>query len=153
MNKKINYTDEGEVTIPEEKNKKKTGLRWKKKKPKKFKYVDDGMICSKINMDSGLVQVRNGRTFKIKHDLQTQNMFSRVVGRATDRGMVVNSAKTKVLCVSDSQTYTAECKFEDSDGTSIESGTHLKILGFHMDGQPSCHAHVEALRVQSLIHI
>ena len=61
MNKKINYTDEEELTVPEEENKKKTGLRLKKKKPRKFKYVDDGMICSKINMDSAVVLDRGAR--------------------------------------------------------------------------------------------
>lgn len=81
---------------------------------------------------------------KLKYDLQTQNLFR----RATARGMVVNSAETKVLCISDAQSYSAAAKFEDGDGNSIESGGHLKILGFHMDSRPSCHAHMEALLVR-----
>ena len=106
------------------------------------------MICSKTNMDSAAVGVRDGGQVKIKHDLITQNMFRRVVDRATGRGMVVNAAKTKVLCISDAQNYRAISMFEDCDGSRIESGGTLKVLGYHMDSRPSCHAHVEALRVR-----
>ena len=106
------------------------------------------MICSKINMDSADEMWVRGKRVKIKHDIQTQNVFRRVVERATGRGMVVNAAKTKVICVSDAQTYKAECKFEDDDGNTIRSGEKMKILGFHMDSRPSCHAHVEAMRVR-----
>ena len=73
-------------------------------------------------------------------------MFRRVVSRATERGMVVNSAKTKVLCISDAQMYTARSFFRDDDGNEIRSGERMKILGFHMDSRPSCHAHVESLK-------
>ena len=146
LNRRIVYSSEEEVEISPEKNKKKTGLRWKMKKPKKFKYVDDGMIVTKINMDSGLVMTRGGKVYKVKKDLLSQNMFRRVVLRATGRGMVVNTKKTKLLCISDAQTYVAEAFFEDRDSVRLESGESIKILGFHMDSRPTCHAHVDALR-------
>ena len=76
----------------------------------------------------------------------TQNMFRRVVLRATSRGMVVNSAKTKLLCISGAQTYRAGAYFFDRDGNKQETGSSLKVLGFHMDHRPSCHTHMEALR-------
>ena len=75
-------------------------------------------------------------------------MFRRVVDKATSRGMVVNSAKTKVLCISDAQSYKAVANFVDGDGLTVESGSKMKILGFHMDSRPSYHAHVEALRIR-----
>ena len=141
------YSDEGEVSIEEEKNHKKTGLRWKPKPAKKFKFVDDGIIASKINMYSGNLTVdAEGRRFKEKHDLITQNMFRRVVARAEGRGMVVNNAKTRVLCISDANTYKASCFLLASDGEKISSGGGMKILGFHVDGRPTCHAHVAALQ-------
>ena len=49
-------------------NKKRTGLRWK---PRKLKFVDDGLLLSKMNMDSPSVHTRNdGSTVKTKHDIQ-----------------------------------------------------------------------------------
>lgn len=73
-------------------------------------------------------------------------MFRRVVDRATSRGMLVNSGKTKVLCISDAQTYKAVSFLLDSDSQRLESGKTLKVLGFHFDSRPTVHTHVEALK-------
>ena len=62
--------------------------------------------------------------------------------------MVVNKGKTKILCISDAQTYKARANLLDADGNRLESGGHMKVLGFHMDSRPSVHAHVQALRVR-----
>ena len=144
--KRINYTDEGEVTISPEKNKKKTGLRWKAKEPRSLKYVDDNLMASKINMDSATASPGATKTIKSKHDLQTQNIFRRVVAKAESRGMKVNRYKTQILCVSDALNYVASSYLVDAEGTKIESGSNLKVLGFHLDSRPTVHAHVEALK-------
>ena len=52
--RRIAYSDKGEISVSPEKNRRATGLRWKARKPRKLKYVDDGMIVSKINIESGL---------------------------------------------------------------------------------------------------
>ena len=87
-----------------------------------------------------------GRPRKVKHDLHTQNIFRRVVSRAEARGMVVNKAKTKVLCISDSLNYKAAAQFEDAGGAVLQSGESMKVLGFHLDSRPTVHAHVAALK-------
>ena len=46
-NLKKSYSDEGEVMVPTEQNRKKTGLRWKSRPPLTLKFVDDGMLISK----------------------------------------------------------------------------------------------------------
>ena len=51
--------------------------------------------------------VVNGGSSKFKNDILTQNMFRRVVAKATSRGMVVNTGKIKLLCVHDALTYQA----------------------------------------------
>ena len=144
MQRRIEYSDEGELSIVAETNKKRTGLRWKSKQPASLKFVDDNVIVSKTNMDSA-EQVPGGREKK-KHEVQTQNVFRRVVRRAESRGMVVNKGKTHILCVSDALNYKATVFIEDSDGNRVESGEKLKILGFHLDSRPGIHAHVEALK-------
>ena len=151
LQRKINYSDEDIVDVPVEVNKKATGFRWRARPARKFKFVDDGMIVTKNNMDSALMHIGQSagrKPVKEKHDLITQNMFRAVVRKAESRGMVVNCKKTNVLCVSDALTYSPAAFFKDSDDNVIRSGTKMKILGFHMDGRPSCHAHVEALRVR-----
>ena len=62
--------------------------------------------------------------------------------------MVVNKAKTKILYVSDAQTYKAHASLVDSDGNVLQSGETLKVLGFHMDSRPTCHAHKKALQIR-----
>ena len=57
---------------------------------------------------------------KEKHDCLTQNVFRRVVARAEGRGMVVNNAKTKVVCISDANTFRAKAFFLDRDGGKLE---------------------------------
>ena len=98
-------------------------------------------------MDSA-EQLHAGRE-KIKHEIQTQNVFRRViVGRAEGRGMVVNKKKTHILCVSDALNYKASAYILDVDGEHIDSGNKLKVLGFHLNSRPGVHAHVEALKLR-----
>ena len=148
--RRINYTDEGEVTLLEEINKKATGLRWKARRAKTLKFVDDGMFLTKINMDSAAVTVGQPgeKPTKDKLDLQSQNLFRRVVRKAESRGMVVNNRKTKILCISDAQSYKAKSHLVDSEGNVLTSGNRMKVLGFHMDSRPSVHAHVEAMKIR-----
>ena len=150
MKKKIvTYSDEGEMTIPEETNKRATGLRWRVKRPRKLKFVDDGMILSKINMDSAITVHRPpAKPLKSKLDIQSQNMFRRIVAKAESRGMVVNKKKTKILCISDALNYKATCSLRDAEGNSLEAGDSMKVLGFHMDSRPTVHAHVAALQIR-----
>ena len=70
----------------------------------------------------GIYRDHEGFLHKDKLDLQAQNMFRRVVARAESRGMVVNKSKTKILCISDANTYRASCHLMDPDGNKIESG-------------------------------
>ena len=105
LRRRISYSDEGEVTVIPENNKKKTGLRWKAFDPVTLKFVES-------------------------------------------RGMVVNKGKTKIICISDAQSYKAKAYLVDSDGQRLDSGGLMKVLGFHLDSRPSVHAHVEALKIR-----
>ena len=55
----------------------------------------------------------------------------------------------------DALTYKARAFIEDRDGVKLGSGGSLKILGFHLDSRPTCHAHVEALhkKVQETVWV
>ena len=60
--------------------------------------------------------------------------------------MKVNAAKTAMLCMSDTMSYTVAGYIYDAEGNKIQSGETLKVLGFHFSSKPTMHAHVEALR-------
>ena len=42
--------------------------------------------------------------------------------------------------------YRAKAHITDADGTLIESGDSMKVLGFSFSSKPSMHAHVESIR-------
>ena len=89
---RVEYSDEREQDVPAETNRRATGFRWKPSPAKKKKYVDDGIISAKVNMQTAPEIARP--------DILAQNMFRRVVDRARDRGTVVNDKKDKnSLCI------------------------------------------------------
>ena len=100
-------------------NHKATGLRWRARPARKLKFVDDGLILSKINMRSAPTLI--GQTVQKKHDIITQNMFRRIVRKAESRGMVVNNKKTKILCMSDAMSYEARAYILDAGSKKLES--------------------------------
>ena len=71
------------------------------------------------------------------------------MARADSRGMKINNKKTKVLCISDANTFSVRSHLYDSDSLCLDSGHSMKILGFHsMSSRPTCHAHVSALQAR-----
>ena len=56
--------------------------------------------------------------------------------------MLVKMKKTNLLCISDALNYTPTTYIEYSDGTVIEGGNSMKVLGFHFSTRPTVHLHV-----------
>ena len=106
------------------------------------KYVDDNLIIVKLNFGDTPIEPGPPPT-KRKQSLPTQNAFRSITGNAMARGMLVNTKKTNLLCISDSLSYTPSTYIEDTDGTVIESGQSMKVLGFHFSTKPTVHLHVE----------
>lgn len=75
-----------------------TGPRQNRKRPWRTSYdSDDGFCLSKVNFENSIVFEVNGEAHRMKHSVQTQNVFRHVVRNAEDIGMVVNAAKTTML--------------------------------------------------------
>ena len=83
---------------------------------------------------------------KSKHAISAQNIFRRTIRNAESIGMVVNTEKTNLLCVSDSLSYLAKAHIYSAEGHKIESGDGLKLLGFRFGQRPTCHAHMDAMK-------
>ena len=110
-----------------------------------FKYIDNILTCEKVNFGNELVVNRGGIKIKVKLALNTQNGFRSISYNAGKLGMVVNSKKTGLLCVSDSLSYKAEAYILDGDGDRIDSVDSLKVLGFTFSAKPSVGSHVESV--------
>ena len=77
-------------------------------------------------------------------------MFSHITDRARARGMVVNEAKTALLCITDNVS-TKSHAFMRAGSEKIRSSRTLKCLGFTFAGDPTPNVHVRQLiaRVRS----
>ena len=128
--------------LPVEENTKNQS-KWKDKKIRVLKYVDDAVQIEKVNMDTA--RLPDGS--RVKHAVQSETLFLAINSKATWKGMAVNSQKTQMICVSDSLTYEAKAYIGDGAGGTIEITTgSIKILGFHLSSKPGVAAHMEEMR-------
>ena len=108
------------------------------------KYVvDDNITIEKLNFGPIQITEEGGLKFKFKIAVNTQNAFRSIKCKAEEIGMVVNTSKTKLITVSDALNYRPRAHIFDSDGSKIESGETMNILGFHLSDHPGVHAHID----------
>ena len=122
----------------------KVGTQVLEQKPVKiFKYIDDNLICEKVNF--GTVQTQGDPPIKVKQALPSQNAFRSITTNAEKIGMVVNNKKTVLLCISDALNYKAKTFIIDNNGERIDCVEELKILGFTFSSKPTVQAHVDTI--------
>ena len=70
-----------------------------------------------------------------------------------NKGMKVNSSKTKLLCISDAMSYLPEVQIKDVDDSLITSSPDdsMKMLGFHFSTKPNVNKHIEVLKKRLLM--
>ena len=108
-----------------------------------FKYVDDNLICEKLNFGSTPATNLGEGDVKLKQAISSQNAFRSISANAEAIGMKVNAGKTNVLCISDALSYTPLTYIVDSEGERIEGKDCLKVLGFHFSDRPTVQLHVD----------
>ena len=134
-------------TLPDEPNPV-TSAVWRDRPPDKHKYVDDGIIDTRIDMENVLAvpDPDGGLPTKDKHAIAAQNMFRRVVYNAEGIGMRVNTSKTSQICISDAQSFKAAAHIVSIEGERIGTTDTMKVLGFTFGSRPNCSEHVERIR-------
>ena len=137
---RIVYSSEEDLTPPPEPTRTCLGV-WKSPLVEVNKYVDDNLQES-LNFEN--LQPING--VKDKHAVATQNVFRHIVRQAERKGMKVNATKTNMICISDSLHHRTSAHMFDREGTRIDSGEHLKVLGWHFSTRPTVHAHIDIVK-------
>ena len=137
-----NVTVLRDQTIPDEPNPT-TSAVWKPRPTTKHKYIDDGILDTKLNFET--VPVSDDGC-KHKHAVDTQNVFRRTISNAESIGMRVNTDKTNLLCISDSMSYKAEAYLCSLEGTKLCSSNELKLLGFRFGPRPTCQLQIDAIK-------
>ena len=132
-----------DTTIPSEPV---TSAIWKPRAAENNKYVDDGIIDSKLDMENVITTMISGRPTRSKHAIASQNMFRRIVRNAELIGMKVNASKTNQICISDSLSYDADAFLYTTTGEKSGCSEELKLLGFYFGRRPTCARHVQAMK-------
>ena len=112
---------------------------------KVFKYADDNISIEKVNFGQTPVIVRDGLSIKVKLAVNLQNGFRSITSKAKEKGMVVNSNKTKLLTISDALNHRPSAYIMDENDNKIESGTTMNILGFYLSDRPDVSEHVKQI--------
>ena len=75
--------------------------RWKDRKIKCAKYVDDCLFSEKLPFWGNEIK-KDEITVRAN---KTENYFRTIEYNASMRGMLINNSKTRMICVSDAKTY------------------------------------------------
>ena len=140
--RRLNYTEELERTVPLEENHW-TEAKWKAALALFLRYIDDGFSLSRINFENSYGFEVNGRSFRVKHAVQAQNIFRHIVRNAESIGMVVNAAKTSMMCISGAINYEADAFILDSDQERIGCTDTIKALGLRLSNRLDMEEHVK----------
>ena len=119
--------------------------RWRDTEEKIEKYVDDQIHMSVVNLRAEPLLEQAGVFFKETKAPKTQRMLENITERVEQRGMVVNDAKTAVMCVSDAVSFEPRVSLEGRHGR-IEGVNQLKFLGVTLDSDCSFGTHIQNLR-------
>ena len=115
-----------------------------------YKFVDDNVNTSKVNMRKAKLLVEDEVFFKEVTDMRTQRHLEAVSRRARERGMAINADKTSLMLVSAATSFKARTSLK-LDGKTISGVDKLKVLGVTIDSDATFRSHTEniAARMRS----
>ena len=115
---------------------------------KSYKFVDDGVNTSKVNMRKARMLVEDGSFFKEIIDLRTQNHIEKVKRRAEEKGMAINAQKTGLMLVSAATSFEARVRV-NIGGETVTGSDSLKILGVTIDNDMTFKTHVQTIAART----
>ena len=110
---------------------------------KVLKYVDDILISERINFDKIRTDGRSSREY---HATRSQNLFRRIVAKAEEYGMKVNSSKTATMLISELKSYSPLASFIDQNGEETKLTESMRVLGLEFSSQPDMSAQVAEIK-------
>ena len=111
-----------------------------------YKFVDNSVITSPVNMRSALLLEDGDGPFKKIEDKRMESLLSHVAGNAVRKGMKINAKKTNLMCVSAATPFRPLVQIQLED--QMTSGQDkMKILGVIIDSDCSFRSHVENVRI------
>ena len=111
---------------------------------KTYKYVDDELNTSVINMRKASLLMQDGVFFKEVTDLRTEGILQHISDRARLSGMKINALKTNLMCVSAAYSFRPRVSVT-LDNQKIDGRDNLKLLGVTVDSDMSFKSHIETI--------
>lgn len=111
---------------------------------KTYKYVDDEVNTSKVNMRKARLLLEGDQYFKEIVDTRSQNLLQHIASRARQRGMAINAAKTGLMIVSAASSFKPRVRLE-LEGQEITGQDSMRVLGVTIDSDATFKSHVEKL--------
>ena len=111
---------------------------------KSYKYVDDNVNTSQVNMKKARLLTEGDVTFKEIVDLRTQGHLEHVAMNAERKGMAINAGKTGLMIVSAATSFQAKTQLKMGDKT-IQGSNTLRILGVTLSNDLSFQPHIEKI--------
>ena len=106
-------------------------------------YIDDYNIIERVRSTEAPCHFTEGKPTYLVHAPQSQRVFADVKSVSADIGMIVNDAKTQMLCISQSGGSTKS--YINTESNRLISGKSLKILGFTFGSTPDVTLHTGKL--------
>ena len=104
-------------------------------------YIDDLTVGEVHALERSKVHITQNKEIKTIHAYKCEEAFNKISANATDIGMIINPAKTQLICMSDSRHSVVNSYIMVGD-QRIDSVKEMKVLGFIFEDRPSVEAHV-----------
>lgn len=114
--------------------------------PVDFKYIDDLINLTTVNMRTVAMYEQDDVQIKKAHPVQAEAALHHVTNKAALKGMVVIRLKTSLACITAATSYRASAKIKDKDGQEIISGQSAMFLGVTLDRDCSFKSHIDNIR-------
>ena len=122
---------------------------WEHVPLKAIKFVDDITGRSRNNVEQAISHYTTKKERRLVWAEDAEHFFDSVNRKATQRGMVVNPTKTKLVCIAAAQN-SAVSSFINVGDTTIRSGPTMKVVGYTFGSRPGPAAHLADVRARVL---
>ena len=95
------------------------------------KYIDDGLAGEKVCNINSISHVSSKKENKYVHASKSEHFMKLTIQNAHKIGMKINTSKTKMMCVNVAKNSVVNT-YINIEGTTIEGGDEIKILGYKM---------------------
>ena len=119
---------------------------WIPREPKNFKYIDDQINLTTINMKSVAAYKEGNKVYKTAHPAKAEAFLHHITNKAREKGMQVNQEKTGLMCITGATSYSPRAEIIGVDKEKIISTKSYKFLGITVDRNASFRTHKENTR-------